>query len=190
MTLINISRIESPPEDPPSDVGLDLLAAELNELARLRNQSRAAFRKRLAISHLIIVGHRPSTGSGEKAKDFLRWCDKNLRTANGKRYSSGTLRKYVRVGFESDGRPQPHEQGIDQQIRKDAASRRRDREVGGSAGEQGRIDREAQGFRPGVRRRRRGQRPDDRLGECRRRRAEPVHLRGHGPESGMKKEAP
>lgn len=99
--ITNISRVESLIADPPSDISLKDLIAELNELAALRQNARLAFCKRLAIAYMLLIGRRVDPGAprdGGSAK-FQKWCDENLKTANNKRYSSSTIRTYLTVGF-------------------------------------------------------------------------------------------
>lgn len=99
MLTNSMPHIEALLQDPSSDVSLDELRSDLNELAKLRQGARVAFCKRLALAYLLIVGHRPSQGVIEpKTKDFFKWCER-LRTANNKPYSTGTLRTYLTVGF-------------------------------------------------------------------------------------------
>lgn len=102
--ITNITRVEQLLTDPASDISLDELKTELNELAKLRSQSRVAFCKRLAIAYMLIVERPMSLDAPRdgKSKKFFDWCAKNLRTANGKNYSTGTLRTYVSVGFSSN----------------------------------------------------------------------------------------
>lgn len=102
--ITNMTRIEQLLADPAADVTLDELKVEINELAKLRNNSRVAFCKRLAIAYMLLVG-RPMSRSEPKdgaSKQFYVWCAKNIRTANNKIYSTGTLRAYVGVGFSSN----------------------------------------------------------------------------------------
>jgi hypothetical protein len=104
MTITNITRVESLLADPAADISLDDLKTELNELAKLRDKSRLAFCKRLAVAYLLIVGRVPTMSSprDDKPKKFFEWCWKNLRTANNKQYSTGTLKTYLSVGFSSN----------------------------------------------------------------------------------------
>jgi hypothetical protein len=91
--------------DPSGDASLDELKRDLNDLAKLRVETRLAFCKRLALAYMILVGHPPaeSTGAGRAdARAFQTWCANNLRTANNKSYSIGTLRQYVSVGFDAN----------------------------------------------------------------------------------------
>lgn len=102
--ITNMTRIEQLLSDPAADISLDELKAEINELAKLRDKSRVAFCKRLAVAYMIIVGrpfgkNEPRDGGSKK---FTVWCAKNIRTANGKLYSTGTLRTYLNVGFSSN----------------------------------------------------------------------------------------
>lgn len=102
--LTNMTRIEQLLSDPAADITLDELAVEINELAKLRDNSRVAFCKRLALAYLIIVGrplskNEPADGAGKR---FFGWCAKHIRTANNKIYSTGTLRAYVSVGFSAN----------------------------------------------------------------------------------------
>jgi hypothetical protein len=87
--------------DPNPGITLDELATELNELAKLRDASRVAFCKRLAVAYLMVVGHVPIGGSRDGLK-FYKWCDQKIRSANGKRYTIGVLKNYIRVGFASN----------------------------------------------------------------------------------------
>jgi hypothetical protein len=99
-----MTRIESLLLDPSSDASLDELKGELNELARLRQGSRVAFCKRLAVVYMIIVGQRPRQGrkaNGDAAK-FVKWCTTNIQSATGKRYTRGTLLSYISVGFSAN----------------------------------------------------------------------------------------
>lgn len=100
----NMSRVEDLLLDPAADISLDDLKIELNELARLRDRSRFAFCKRLAVAYMLIVGRIPTMGAprDDKPKSFFEWCWKNLRSANGKQYSTGTLKTYLSVGFSSN----------------------------------------------------------------------------------------
>lgn len=102
--MSNITRIESLLDDPSTDVSLDDLKIELNELAKLRNNSRLAFCKRLAIAYMLLIGHArgPNSPRDGSAAKFQKWCDANLRSANGKRYSSSTLSTYLTVGFAAN----------------------------------------------------------------------------------------
>lgn len=102
--LTNMTRMEQLLADPPADISLDQLRIEINELAKLRDESRVAFCKRLAIAYMILVGRplgrqEPQDGAHKK---FYGWCAKYIRTANNKIYSTGTLRTYVSVGFSSN----------------------------------------------------------------------------------------
>lgn len=102
--ISNMTRIEQLLMDPSADASLDELKAEINELAKLRDKSRVAFCKRLAVVYLIIVGRplsqkEPHDG---KSKAFYEWCWKNIRTANNKQYSTGTLKTYLNVGFSAN----------------------------------------------------------------------------------------
>lgn len=102
--LTNMTRMEQLLSDPAADISLDELKVELNELAKLRDNSRAAFCKRLAVAYMLIVG-RPF-GKNEPrdnaAKKFYEWCWKHIRTANRKQYSTGTLKAYLAVGFSAN----------------------------------------------------------------------------------------
>lgn len=102
--LSNMTRIESLLSDPSPDITLDELRVELNALATLRDGSRVAFCKRLAIAYMMIVGRPLSTRepTDGKPKKFYEWCWKHIRTANGKQYSTGTLRAYLAVGFAAN----------------------------------------------------------------------------------------
>lgn len=102
--LTNMTRIEHLLDDPDADISLDELKAELNELAKLRDNSRAAFCKRLAVAYLILVG-RPfgrNEPRDNAAKKFYEWCWKHIRSANGKQYSTGTLKSYLHAGFSAN----------------------------------------------------------------------------------------
>lgn len=104
MSLTNMTRIEQILDEPDPNATLDDLKAELNELAKLRERSRVAFCRRLAIVYLTLVG-RPMTREAPRdngSEKFYLWCRKNLRSANGKEYSTTTLRKYVAVGFSGN----------------------------------------------------------------------------------------
>jgi hypothetical protein len=85
--------------DPKPGMTLDELARDLNELAKIRDNARVAFCKRLAVAYLMIVGHVPSRGPSEGARKFYQWCDRKISAANGKRYTHHTLRRYMCVGF-------------------------------------------------------------------------------------------
>lgn len=100
----NIGTVESLLEDPAPDASLDDLKNDLNALARLRNKSRLAFCKRLALVYLMIVGRRQGLGSpiDEKPKEFFLWCRKNIRSATGVEYSTNTLKGYLTVGFAAN----------------------------------------------------------------------------------------
>lgn len=84
--------------DPRPGMTLDELARELNELAKIRENARLAFCKRLAVVYLMLVGHKPYRGARDTGK-FIKWCSDKLRSATGKEYKQGTLSKYVWVGF-------------------------------------------------------------------------------------------
>jgi len=101
--ITNMTRIEQLLSDPNPDISLDELKAELNELAKLRDNSRIAFCKRLSIVYLQIVGRPMSNKEPHdgKPKAFYEWCWKNIRTANSKQYSTGTLKRYLMVGFSA-----------------------------------------------------------------------------------------
>lgn len=102
--ITNMTRMEQLLSDPAADISLDELKLELNELAKLRDNSRAAFCKRLAIAYMLLVG-RPfgkSEPRDNAAKKFYEWCWKHIRTANRKQYSTGTLKSYLAVGFSSN----------------------------------------------------------------------------------------
>lgn len=102
--LTNMTRIEQLLSDPAADITLDELKLEINELAKLRDKSRVAFSKRLALAYMLLVGR--SYGKREpldgESKKFFLWCAHHIRTANGKVYSTGTLRAYLRVGFSGN----------------------------------------------------------------------------------------
>jgi hypothetical protein len=102
--LTNMTRIEQLLADPTSDITLEELKVEINELAKLRDKSRVAFCKRLALVYMMIVGRPRSTEEPNdgKGKKFYEWCRRHLRSANGKEYSTSTLSKYVGVGFSAD----------------------------------------------------------------------------------------
>lgn len=102
--ITNMTRIEQLLSDPAADISLDELRVEINELAKLRDKSRVAFCKRLAVAYMLLVGrpmsrNEPSDGAQKK---FYGWCARYIRTANNKIYSSGTLRTYVSVGFSAN----------------------------------------------------------------------------------------
>jgi hypothetical protein len=101
MALSNITRIETLLLDPVSDITLEELRAEMNELAKLRHGARLSFCKRLAVAYLKLIGHRPAHGSSDGSK-FRAWCNHNLLSATGKRYSSGTIDNYLKVGFSAN----------------------------------------------------------------------------------------
>lgn len=84
--------------DPQPGMTLDQLASELNGLARIRDNARLAFCKRLAVVYMMIVGHRPVAASKDGAK-FFEWCNLKLISATGKKYSPRTLGHYLKVGF-------------------------------------------------------------------------------------------
>ena len=107
----NLSRIEELLDDPKSESSLETLKQEMNELAALRHNSRVAFCKRLALAWMVIVGQRPVVGPltmeikkeyKENSHKFYTWCFKNLKTANGHHYSSGTIRTYLTTGFSNN----------------------------------------------------------------------------------------
>ena len=102
--ITNMTRIESLLADPAADISLADLKAELNELAKLRDKSRLAFCKRLAVAYLLLVGHKYGTGAprSSEPKKFFEWAWKNLRSANDKQYSTGTLKSYLAVGFSAN----------------------------------------------------------------------------------------
>ena len=102
--ISNITRVESLLNDPASDITLPELRDEMNELAKLRQNSRLAFCKRLAIAYMLLIGRRagPDAPHDGGTPKFLDWCYKNLYTANGKRYSRGTIQNYLGVGFASN----------------------------------------------------------------------------------------
>lgn len=101
--LIPVSRLETLMGKPRVGMSLDELREELNLIAQIRNGARLGFCQRLAIAYLTIVG-RPygSKKRDGKAEDFFRWCYRNLHTANGKAYRTGTLHSYLAVGFSND----------------------------------------------------------------------------------------
>ena len=101
--LTNMTRIEDLLTDPRSDISLPELRAELNELAKLRHNSRLSFCKRLAVAYLLIVGRRFSMNAPRDGgtKKFTLWCTENIRTANNKNYSTGTLLSYLNIGFSA-----------------------------------------------------------------------------------------
>ena len=102
--ITNMTRVEQLLMDPSADASLDELKAEINELARLRDKSRVAFCKRLAVVYLMIVDRPLSRNEPQdgKPKKFYEWCWKNIRSANGKQYSTGTLKTYLNVGFSAN----------------------------------------------------------------------------------------
>lgn len=102
--MTNLSRIESLLEDAPGDTSLEDLKRELNELAKLRHNSRLAFCKRLALAYMLVVGHPLSKASPKDGgtRKFLAWCAKNIRSANGKQYSGNTVRTYLMTGFAAN----------------------------------------------------------------------------------------
>ena len=102
--ISNITRVESLLNDPASDITLPELRDEMNELAKLRQNSRLAFCKRLAIAYMLLIGRRagPDAPRDGGTPKFLDWCYKNLYTANGKRYSRSTIQNYLGVGFASN----------------------------------------------------------------------------------------
>lgn len=105
--MSNLSRLEELLEDPSGEASLDVLKQEMNELAVLRQNTRLAFCKRLALVWMIIVQAVPTQGKrtaeeNAKRKQFFLWCGKNLRSATGKQYSSGTLKTYLQTGFASN----------------------------------------------------------------------------------------
>lgn len=104
MSLSNMSRVEDLLTDPKPDISLSELKADLNELAKLRQNTRLQFCKRLAIVYFLICGRRYSKEApkDDATSKFLRWCEQNIRTYNGKRYASNTLRGYLFVGFSSN----------------------------------------------------------------------------------------
>lgn len=84
--------------DPNPGITLDQLASELNELAKIRDSTRLAFCKRLALAYLMIVGHTPRKGCRD-ATPFYKWCSDKIRSANGKQYTFHTIGNYLKVGF-------------------------------------------------------------------------------------------
>lgn len=90
--------------DPEAGVSLDDLKVDLNQLAKLRNDVRLAFCKRLAIVYLLIVGNVPGRASVRdgKIKAFYAWCNQHLQTAGGKSYAPRTLRHYLEFGFANN----------------------------------------------------------------------------------------
>lgn len=102
--ITNMTRIEQLLSDPAVDITLDELKAEINELAKLRDKSRVAFCQRLSVAYLMLVGRQFGKGEPQDggSKKFFAWCAKHIRTANGKLYSTGTLRTYLGVGFSSN----------------------------------------------------------------------------------------
>lgn len=102
--LTNMTRIEQILSNPDPEASLEALRDELNELAKLRETSRVAFCKRLALVYMLVVGRplgkdEPKDGGSTK---FYRWCSKNIWSASKKPYTTSTLRAYLRVGFSSD----------------------------------------------------------------------------------------
>lgn len=88
--------------DPNPEITLDQLAVELNELAKIRDNARLAFCKRLALAYLMIVGHRPVVGASRDSAKFYEWVDRKIRAANGKQYTRSTIQTYVCVGFSKN----------------------------------------------------------------------------------------
>jgi hypothetical protein len=89
--------------DPKPGITLDELAKELNELARIRESTRLAFCKRLAVVYLMIVGHAPTKGgTGNGGKKFHEWCSAKIRSGNGKQYSAHYLNTSVRAGISKN----------------------------------------------------------------------------------------
>lgn len=84
--------------EPRPGMTLDELAAELNQLAKIRDNARLAFCKRLAVAYLMIVGHTPRKGCRDAAP-FYKWCASKIRSANGKQYTFNTIGNYLKVGF-------------------------------------------------------------------------------------------
>lgn len=99
--LTNMTEVSLILGDPNPNISLDQLAVELNKLAKIRNNARIAFCKRLAVAYLMIVGHLPRNGSSD-GKKFYRWCGNKIRSGNGKAYTFSTLRTYLRVGLSKD----------------------------------------------------------------------------------------
>jgi hypothetical protein len=87
--------------DPNPGITLDELARELNELGGIRDSARLAFCKRLAVAYLMVVGHRPIKG-GHDGKKFYDWCERKIRSGNGKTYKINSLKASLRVGFASN----------------------------------------------------------------------------------------
>jgi hypothetical protein len=87
--------------DPKPGMTLNEIAAELNAIAKIRNDARLSFCKRLAVAYLMIVGHAPKQGSKDAA-NFYKWCSEKIRSANGKRYGVRTLGNYVQIGFDKN----------------------------------------------------------------------------------------
>lgn len=78
--ISNMTRIEQLLDDPNPEISLDDLKSEINELAKLRDKSRVAFCKRLAVAYLMIVG-RPMTREAPEAADSKRSHDRARRIA-------------------------------------------------------------------------------------------------------------
>lgn len=102
--LTNMTRIEQLLMAPDPEATLEDLKNELNELAKLRDTSRVAFCTRLAAAYMLFTGRplskeEPKDGSSKK---FYEWCRTNIRSGNGKEYSTGTLRSYLGVGFSAN----------------------------------------------------------------------------------------
>ena len=64
--------------DPKPVADLEQLARELNMLARVRENARLAFCRRLAAAYLLLVGHTPNRRSQDGHK-FRAWCDAKIR---------------------------------------------------------------------------------------------------------------
>jgi hypothetical protein len=109
--------------DPKPGITLDELAKELNELAKIRENSRLAFCKRLAVVYLMIVGHPPRQSSKD-GRGFYEWCAAKIRSANGKQYTYSTLKTYIQLGFAKN--PERFLRGMDESSHK---SRERTRQI-------------------------------------------------------------
>ena len=93
--MVDISKYQ---DDPSPSITLPELARELNAIAKLRDNLRLAFCKRIAVAYLSIVGHTPLNGSADGRK-FYVWCEENLRSGTNKKYTHSALRTYLRIGL-------------------------------------------------------------------------------------------